>query len=428
MKKKITLFAAIILFTCTTVAQTSIENYIKANTHKIVTDNPDAGNYDDLEQFGAAIGDKRVVLLGEQSHGDAAAFLAKSRLIKYLHEKKGFNVLAFESDFIALTGGWDKTEKTKEQIDTFVMSNIFPIWTQCHTTKKLFYNYIYQTQLTKAPLQLAGFDCQLNGVYGYENLTASLQKDFLKLTYATEIKAAIDTILKYTDSLFLPQLMKDRNKYDVVQNALKKLQQKDSIKKELDEWNKMVIENLIAQANNMSVYVPGKPFNHFYRDKQMAKNIEWLALKKYPAEKIIIWAHNGHIAKNNGFDYEKSNEQKYMMGDFLFKQTAVANELYIAGITSYSGTTQWVTNKNWGGNIKKPARKSLENWIPSDYDFAFVDFLPYNQQNPGKAPAFSLKGSIVNSGNHHQSFVHYWTKIFDGVFFIRNMYGCETVK
>lgn len=428
MKNIFTLFTAMLSFINFADAQTDIESYVKANTHKILTDNPDNDNFDDLEQFGAAIGDKRIVLLGEQSHGDAAAFLAKSRLIKYLHEKKGFNVLAFESDFIGLTGGWDKAEKTKAQIDTFIMGNIFPIWTKCHTTEKLFYNYVYQTQLTKTPLQLAGFDCQLHGVSTYTDLTAALQNDLFRLSYAAELQSEIDTILKYTDSLFLLYNMKDKTKYNFAIKALETLRQRDSTKNELSNWNKIVIENLISQANSMKYFVPGKPFDHFYRDRQMAKNIEWLSLKKYPNEKIIIWAHNGHIAKNYGYDYENSTDKKFMMGDFLTQQTAVANEMYIVGITSYAGTVKWATGNIVEGNIKKPAKKSLENWIPSEYNFAFVDFLSFNKQNPGKAPAFSMKGSIVNSGSHHQSYVHYWTKIFDGVLFIRNMYGCEPVK
>jgi hypothetical protein len=34
------------------------------------------------------------------------------------------------------------------------------------------------------------------------------------------------------------------------------------------------------------------------RDLQMAENLIWLAEKAYPGKKIIVWAHNGHIAKS----------------------------------------------------------------------------------------------------------------------------------
>ena len=72
-----------------------IKDYVKKNLHIVNSINPKDTNFDDLVE----IGDAKLVLLGEQCHGDGDTFAAKSRLVKYLHEKKGFNVLAFEADF-----------------------------------------------------------------------------------------------------------------------------------------------------------------------------------------------------------------------------------------------------------------------------------------------------------------------------------------
>ena len=43
-----------------------------------------------------------AVLLGEASHGDGAALLAKGRLVRYLHQARGFDVLVWESGFYDL--------------------------------------------------------------------------------------------------------------------------------------------------------------------------------------------------------------------------------------------------------------------------------------------------------------------------------------
>src|SRR6266699_3115844 len=56
-------------------------------------------DFGDLEPLRATLKGVRVVMLGEQSHGDGTAFVAKTRLIRFLHERMGFDVLAFESGF-----------------------------------------------------------------------------------------------------------------------------------------------------------------------------------------------------------------------------------------------------------------------------------------------------------------------------------------
>jgi hypothetical protein len=63
---------------------------------------PNDADLSDLEPLARASGNARVVQLGEQSHGDSATFTMKCRLIRFLHERLGFDVLAFESGLVAL--------------------------------------------------------------------------------------------------------------------------------------------------------------------------------------------------------------------------------------------------------------------------------------------------------------------------------------
>ncbi len=49
------------------------------------------------EGLGNAIRNKRIVLLGEFTHGASEISTLRNDLIRYLHQKKGFNVILFES-------------------------------------------------------------------------------------------------------------------------------------------------------------------------------------------------------------------------------------------------------------------------------------------------------------------------------------------
>ncbi len=126
MLKAILLFITLCL-TFFTKAQTDLKSFVKQNAASIFTIEPDSTDYADLDVIGKAIGNAKIVMLGEQDHGDAPTFLAKTRLIKYLHERMGFNVLAFESDFFGLNFGFDKLDKSRSNIDSFLQKNIFPI-------------------------------------------------------------------------------------------------------------------------------------------------------------------------------------------------------------------------------------------------------------------------------------------------------------
>src|SRR5205807_1370637 len=53
----------------------------------------------DLAAFGKAVGNSRIVSLGEATHGSREFFQMKHRLLEYLVREKGFTVFAIEANW-----------------------------------------------------------------------------------------------------------------------------------------------------------------------------------------------------------------------------------------------------------------------------------------------------------------------------------------
>ncbi len=72
---------------------------LNQQAHPLQGVQPNDDDFSDLEPIGQAIGDARIVALGEATHGTAEHFTFKHRLFRYLVERKGFTVMAFEASW-----------------------------------------------------------------------------------------------------------------------------------------------------------------------------------------------------------------------------------------------------------------------------------------------------------------------------------------
>lgn len=396
-----------------------IKKYVIENSNPIYGIETTSDDYSDLEIIGNAIGNSKIVMLGEQDHGDAPTFLAKTRLIKYLHERKGFNVVAFESDFFGINYYWDFVKKEKLNSDTFFLKNIYPIWTYCHTCTYLFHEYIPSTLKTRNPLQIAGIDNQMYSDNLFLFLDSSLRKMNLPIINTTEYSTYFPKNMSYS-----------KNSSDSIYNNINNLFIK--IKSQLlenlssDNFLVMIVENFIQL--NIEFKNLGKNYwkSLNTRDEQMANNLKWLCDFKYPNEKIIVWAHNYHISKNAGHYNEESMNKSISMGSVFTKDSSIMNKTYIIGFTSYQGTFGRLTNKEIY-RVGKPKKNSFENWIDKEYNYAFIDFKKYNSSNSNSFESFNMSGA-VKGGQYHENYKAQWNHIFDGVFYIKNMYPCEIKK
>lgn len=406
-------------------AQENIKEYVIKNHTPINSIHPDSSDYSDLEAIGNAIGDSRVVMLGEQSHGDAPTFLAKTRLIKYLHEKKGFNVLAFEADYYALSNGWELLQNKQIVIDSFpafLKMNIHDEWTLCNACNNLFKEYIPQAAKTNSPLIIAGVDNQPVGAYSRTYLAGNLDH-FLTSQNIPFVQS------KEYKSVFIPFMNQFLSHNYPADSAIyiyrMLLKNMNTITQQLPEstyrntfWG-LTIQGIQTHIEQSLSYRLHKNSNQVLttRDAQMAKNLEWLVRTKYPNEKIIVWAANVHIIKNTWIPYKDNS-----MGGFFTEDSLLRNKTYVLGFATRQGTAGTVISPYKPYPVKQTKKNSFEHWMPDDVQHAFVDFKWFNRLYPQSRKRFNMQGM------GHVNKKLKWAEGFDGVFYIRDTYSCVGLK
>lgn len=421
--KRLRYLVCAVLLTISFVAasgQAAIKKYVADSSIRMKSINPNDPEEAGLEVIGQAIGDARVVMLGEQDHGDAPTFLAKSRIIRYLHEKKGFNVLAFESDFFGLNEGWDRLPKYKDTIIRFLRSNIFPIWAYCDACSFLFEEYIPSSFLTATPLQVSGFDNQMILGYSSQYLLPRLDSTLTALAIPVwthpvtgkRLRQALDSsrfLYSNSNKIGIDQLQ--------LRSDLQQLKREVSGMLKETDWVLLLIDNLIRDYEKHVLYAQDdRTQGSNERDLQMALNLEWLMKVKYPGEKIIVWAANAHIAPWKG-DPPKGKPEMRSMGTVFVNDLQHKEKTYIMGFTSYEGQAGrlgWPVT-----TVQKPRKNSFETWIPESYAYSFTNFRSFRKANPQEQSFFFMKGL------GHMGFSQNWASVYDGIFFIRYMEACK---
>ncbi len=420
--KKILLL--IIITSANLHAQTVLTSYVTTNTHPL-TRIDSISSFEEFAPIGKAIGDARIVFLGEQDHGDAATFMAKTQLIDYLHRKKGFDVIAFESDFFAGTNGYETVSGNAPAFAKYFKANIFQYWTLCDACTGLFTQLVPESFNSDHPYTIAGFDSQMYLRYSTQQLSKAIDSicrvnNFAIVSQEKAYKELLDAISILTNSI--TTAAQKSGFYSNTAAALANLRNEFTEKMGSTSQWPLLIENLISLCHQIRLLNKDFTASCNYRDAQMAANLKWLCEEKFAGKKIIVWAANYHVAKIERGLLKKDNDGFSPMAASFIKDTALNKETYVIGFSSYDGVAGRIGTKSF--NIDAPEKNSFENWINATYDYAFTDFTAFNNQHPEFNTPFALKSSVKAAGVHKSAEAQ-WHKIFDGLFFIRHMYNCK---
>lgn len=235
-----------------------------------------------LERFKRAVGGARIVMLGEPWHGDGAAIAARARLVEVLHREMGFDVLVLEADFYALHRAWEQAAAGRP-FGELARDNVYAFWGNSEAASGL-WTYVDAQRQGGRPLIVAGIDTKLVGELSRSRLPDELRERFRSSGGSAEGSAR--------DAETLRRLLgADDAPATPVSEA-----EIASLVRSVD---------LLAEASAADAGFDGqlaRSLKHNLdgvdRDVGMADNLVWLATRRYPGRKLIVWAHNNHVLQD----------------------------------------------------------------------------------------------------------------------------------
>lgn len=283
-----------------------------------------------LAGIGAAIGDARIVGMGEGSHGTSEFFAFKNRLFKYLVEKKGFTIFAMEAYWGA--GLYvDRFIKTGQGTAAQAVASLaFWTWDTPEVVNLVQWMRDYNAKPGNHPiLSFVGIDMQNPmGAIGYLATYLRLHDPAESAAAHAALECAAAAAARYRA---MPAA-------GCRQEVVAVGEQLDALKSEPDvAIAQRSVETILQYLDMKSVPDDARLGA---RDQDMADNLKWLAAA-YPQAKIAVWAHNYHIGTRpllNGSEEFSSQP----MGSYL--RSAFGNGYYAIGQTFGSGTVRAIVS------------------------------------------------------------------------------------
>jgi erythromycin esterase-like protein len=335
----------------------------------------DAGDYDRLL---ATIGEARIVLLGEASHGTHEFYEERARITRRLIEEKGFGAVAVEADWPDAYRVNRYVHDASEDIDAEEALGDFrrfPTWMWRNRAVVDFVEWLRRHN------EARGEDSSKIGFYGLDlyALHAAMKAVLRYLERADPASAEIARQRYACFDHFGP----DPQTYGLIAGKEIEKSCQDAVVAQLVEMLKrrptaaaphegLLGDELFAAQQNARLVKNAEAYYRAMflapeltwnlRDRHMAETFEALAAyldQKAQSPKIVVWAHNSHLGDARATDRSQLGEIN--LGQ-LIRETH-QNDAFLVGFTTYRGTV--TAASRWDGPAE---RKIVRPALPRSYE------------------------------------------------------------
>jgi erythromycin esterase len=389
--------------------------WIQAHHHALRSTSATDADFSDVQFLKTAIGGRRLVQLGESGHGVAEFDSLKVRLVRFLHEEMGFDVIAFESGLYECFHADEMAEQMNA--DYLMRNSIFAVWYSDETLP--LFEYIQDTRATSRPLHLVGFDTQFSTsvapgqrAQDLHDLLAVIDPALAEEARTLDLELVRLAQLALADARVQIAPKADQMIADYTRIA-------DRIDRELPRLKsafpaRPLYPLVMAQAMRTApaeVRCLASPTDVDYgniRDQAMADNVTFLLARMYPTQRIATWAHNYHVR----YDGHAIDPTIVNMGSYLVQRHRA--DLYTIGLFMYWG--QAAQNDRRVYPIALPSPNSLEALFGRTTPPAsFVDLLGQTQSTDGTSWMFeAIPSKLWGVTDETQIHRHQ----YDGILFV----------
>ncbi len=318
----------------------------------------------DLAPLLERIGDARVVLLGEASHGTSEFYQLRARITQALIEQKGFS-------FVSIEGDWPDAARIDHYVrhaeyppSEWTAFARFPTWMWRNEEVRTFTEWLRTHNTHLDPSQrVAFYGLDMYSLYtSIRSILAYLEKVDPATAETARIRYGCLTPWQSDPAAYGHAALTERYRtceQEVVAMLKDLLSKRQAYAAHDGERFLDVVQNakLVANAEHYyRIMYYGSRSSWNLRDSHMFETLESLLQHHGANSKAIVWAHNSHVG--NAKATEMSMRGEFNIGQLCREKFGDA--AYIVGFGTHTGTV--AAASNWDAPMEvKSVRPSLKD-------------------------------------------------------------------